>query len=673
MEQRTHAFFFIFGLAAVIALAVSCAIPAEGTDAPAQPQSPDFVPDIKDMGDHYLVDGDIVIDKSNPGSAAIADQIARANRVAPASLPEGGASGNTTPNLAPQAPLKSNFLTGAGNVLRCPTTNIRYCISGDLSVPGFPHAAAVDALKAAFSEWASHSNLTFTEVPWVDAPNFFILAQDLSSRGANGLCRYWYNDLGAICKAEISVSTATTWESAAYLKDVWMHEIGHGLGLAHEHQRADSPYRYGQPIDGLPYWNYDAASIMNYGRPHDATLTAGDVAAVQYLYMRDDHYFQNLAGDYNGDGRDDILRVVDSFHLNELYLADPAGGFSAAPAFNIKNTWLGHSNRTFGSMSADFSGDGATDILRWCNDYSCNELYVSNRDGSFTASPAFNVKNTWVAHNNNSFGSFVADFTGDGAADILRWCNDYTCNELFVSNRDGSFTASPAFNVKNTWIAHNNNTFGSIIADFNGDGAADILRWCNEYTCNALFLSNRDGSFTNSTAFNINNTWIAHNNQTFGSLIGDFNGDGAADILRVCNEYSCNALYLSNRNGSFTNSPAFNVYDTWIFHSNRTFGSYIGDFDGDGDDDILRYCDSYSCHVLYLSDGDGSFTPSTAFNIADTWLTHTNASVGSFLGDFNGDGAMDIMTRWWPSQANILRLSRRDGSFGAERAYNVIM
>ncbi len=49
---------------------------------------------------------------------------------------------------------------------------------------------------------------------------------------------------------------------------------------------------------------------------------------------------------------------------------------------------------------------------------------------------------------------------------------------------------------------------GFVVADINGDGRQDILRWEDDSSKNVVYLSNGDGTFTASTSFNLANTQL---------------------------------------------------------------------------------------------------------------------------------------------------------------------
>ncbi|MBO1346144.1 MAG: hypothetical protein EBE86_001500 [Hormoscilla sp. GUM202] len=123
--------------------------------------------------------------------------------------------------------------------------------------------------------------------------------------------------------------------------------------------------------------------------------------------------------------------------------------------------------------------------------------------------------------------------------------------------------------------------------------------------------------------------------------IGDFNGDGQSDILRQekgswdDDAHMTAHVLLSQGNGNFTRST---LPESFLLKGDFT-NLYIGDFNGDGQSDILRQekgswdDDAHmTAHVL-LSQGNGNFTRST---LPESFLLKGDFT-NLYIGDFNGD------------------------------------
>lgn len=138
----------------------------------------------------------------------------------------------------------------------------------------------------------------------------------------------------------------------------------------------------------------------------------------------------------------------------------------------------------------------------------------------------------------------------------------------------------------------------------------------------------RTASLSTSTA------WCTHAGATV--LRGDFNGDGAEDFL--CRDPGRLWIDYADNRGVITGTTDWYLDTTWCTQSGTQL--FLGDFNGDGRTDLL--CRDPSRVSLDYADTAGRFA-TTDWSLATNWCTHAGAQVQ--LGDFNGDGRMDLMCR----------------------------
>jgi hypothetical protein len=131
-------------------------------------------------------------------------------------------------------------------------------------------------------------------------------------------------------------------------------------------------------------------------------------------------------------------------------------------------------------------------------------------------------------------------------------------NKLYVSNGTNTFQTVAGFNLVNAGqeLSEYNPSTGSYtagfaVADFNGDGRHDILRWKDSAAQNTVYLSNGDGTFSASSSFNLTtgNDLLKHSARDTDFLFGDFTGRGSIEILRLKNAPS--TTFDSTRNQLF--------------------------------------------------------------------------------------------------------------------------
>ena len=300
--------------------------------------------------------------------------------------------------------------------------------------------------------------------------------------------------------------------------------------------------------------------------------------------------------DFNGDGRSDILFRHDTgLVTNSLGTAN--GGFSN----NFANVASAVGNDWEIAGTGDFDGDGRDDLL-WRHDSGVVSEWLGTANGGFAdnfANAGANVATSWRIVG-------TGDFNGDGRDDIL-FRHDSGIVTNWLGEADGGFApnfANASSSVDASW-----KVIGT--GDFNGDGKDDILfrhdsglitEWLG--TANGGFADN----FANS-ASSVATSWHV-------AGIGDFNGDNRDDLLWR-NDSGLVTDWLANANGSFkTNGANFmsQVGTDWSV-------SDIGDYNGDGRDDIL-WRHSSGLVTNWLGQLNGSFgdnIPNAATSVASSW------------------------------------------------------
>ncbi len=231
----------------------------------------------------------------------------------------------------------------------------------------------------------------------------------------------------------------------------------------------------------------------------------------------------------------------------------------------------------------------------------------------------------------------VADFNGDGKADLAVASHGTTNVDILLGNGDGTFQAPVSY-------SSGGGTPASLAAgDWNGDGKVDLAVAINGYVIYVL-LGNGDGTFQASTAVcsPCGGTWLAS---------GDFNGDGKTDLVASVSSGSGAAaiVLLGNGDGTFQ-SPV--KYSTPV-----NGGSFVavGDINGDGNADfaVLYAPDVY----VFLGKGDGTFGAAISSAVG------TPAS-GLALADLDGDQKLDLVTGTTYSPGYIsTALGNGDGTF----------
>src|SRR6266487_3473042 len=346
-----------------------------------------------------------------------------------------------------------------------------------------------------------------------------------------------------------------------------------------------------------------------------------------------------------------LLVAATSFFL--LVLADPALAQTApqTPLFNPQTEYVaGSKNGPSGIAVGDFNGDGKLDLA--VVNFGDWNIYVllGNGDGTFQA-----ARSVYFA-SGGGFPWYVvtADFNGDGKLDLA--VSNYGDNSLSVllGNGDGTFQAPQTTPVRT-------NPAQVAVGDFNGDGKPDLVVSSVGNNTVSVLLGKGDGTFLPPLVTPVGpNPWYF--------AVGDFNGDGKLDL--AVDDYGCPldcnsspsstaTVLLGNGDGTLLPAPSLTV-------GNGPSGVAVGDFNGDGRQDLAVANLNENTLSVLLGNGDGTFQAPHTF--ADPGMTHPYFVA---IGDFNRDGKQDlVVTNHLFATVSVL-LGNGDGTFQAAQDFAV--
>ncbi len=326
--------------------------------------------------------------------------------------------------------------------------------------------------------------------------------------------------------------------------------------------------------DGIPDVALGATPFPNPGPRSgptvDILLGKGDgTFASPSLYSIDisnGHVTDVKTGDFNGDGKTDLLAVVGGGSGGGLValLGNGDGTFTeVTTGYNAEGGLCG---------VADFNNDGKLDIA--IADSGEVVIYFGNGDGTFAPTTTSFVEGP-------GYGIAIADFNLDGNADFASFTY-YGALQVFLGNGDGTF--------RSAFTTSQNFTPSMAVADFNKDGKPDIAVFSadfNFYPTVWILSGNGDGTFNQGPPYTVAST-LSIGASGYGNVaVGDFNADGDPDVIVGGETFplsmsSSGSLSVRLGQGDGTLGAAVNYTTT---ASPNMMG--LADLNGDGATDIF--------------------------------------------------------------------------------------
>jgi len=335
-----------------------------------------------------------------------------------------------------------------------------------------------------------------------------------------------------------------------------------------------------------------------------------------------------VVADLNGDHKPDLAVANEGSNSISIFLGNGDGTFTTG-------TTLSTGNQPDCVLAADVNGDGKVDLI--VSNYTDHtvSVFLGRGDGTFrsnvrtTVIPGSLGQNSGLTHSAEPIA--LADVDGDGKLDLVTANGLSATFSVFLGNGDGTFGGiGKQFD---TAIAGNQaNAFSITVGDVNTSAGLDVVIADPSNSDVQVFQGNGDGTFKPTP------TVIVAGVYPSSVYLADLSGDGKLDLVAT-NKYSQGVtVFAGNGDGTF---GAGSFYSTDKF----PFSAAIADVNGDGNLDIITAnsgkqgtASAVRADVSILpGNGDGTFGPAQNFS-AQNYVT----SVA--VGDFNGDGDPDIVT-----------------------------
>lgn len=333
-----------------------------------------------------------------------------------------------------------------------------------------------------------------------------------------------------------------------------------------------------------------------------------------------------------------------------------------------------------GVASGDLNNDGFPDLL--VTGYGGLQFFINQGDGTFIEQAVSSglIDPLW------STSAGLGDLNNDGSLDIYiahntdwSWENHPKCmrsesdreicapaafkglpDEIFRNNNDGSFQPIGT----ESGLHSDGRGLAVVLADLNHDAKLDIYV-ANDTTYNFLYANKGDAKFDEIGI--PSGTGLDHNGNPNGSMgiaVPDFDGNLLPDLWVTNYENETCALYLNNDQFSFrcgTQSTGIVSLGT-LFVS---FGTVSGDFDCDGDEDIVvsnghvyrftkeNLADQFP--LLLVHSGDGKLIRQATEDSNYFGKKWRGRGLAAF--DFDNDGDLDLAMSHVNQPAAILENS----------------
>ena len=364
--------------------------------------------------------------------------------------------------------------------------------------------------------------------------------------------------------------------------------------------------------EGSARWRHVVADLNGDGRPDLAGIGAQSAAVllangagafgarVEYPVA---NWAQDLAaGDFNGDGRLDLVVTINDPHISlSLLTGNGDGTFKAS--VNFSNT-SGFDSPAV--VAVDLDNDGKLDVVV-AHDIACFtapctvartiSVLTGNGDGTFQPPREIDV-GTGMSR------IAVGDFNRDGLEDLAIAGDSSRVYRLFGVG-DGTFVRQPTLTLTADTFGVDGTDID--VADFNGDTIQDlVVAIALNGSRTAILIGNGDGTFRQPLIITEPN-----GNVPAQQAVADYNGDGFQDLALGLANGNQGLMEILNGNGDGTFQPPVLYLVPPNQSSIGTVAMVSADLNGDNRADIALGIGGASPGLAVLINSTGAVPPPT--------------------------------------------------------------
>ena len=327
-------------------------------------------------------------------------------------------------------------------------------------------------------------------------------------------------------------------------------------------------------------------------------------------------------GDFNGDGKLDLVVVDSGTNTAEILLNNGSGTFTVSSSYSLTYTGYYGDAVPYAVTVGDFNGDGKLDfaVANFDQVYGSGtiEVFLGNGTGTFTFGAEY--QGTGRGTGFDPISIVAADFNGDGKLDLA------------VANYYQGLVDVPHGQRQRHVFHHSRHvqfrryrSARLVVADFNADGHPDLAVANYGSSTVGVLLNSGTGTFASAV------TYSTGGSNPRSLAVGDLNGDGKPDLVAANYTSGTIGVLLNKGTGTFATVVTYSTGGTY------PRGVALADFNGDGHLDVIVTNNGSNTVGVLLNTGTGTFATATTFS--------TGSGSGPFgvaVGDFNGDGKSDV-------------------------------